>query len=491
MLWKAGSAGLPDRICLPVIPKAEAQGQMRVLTGCPGKLVIMIHAYSMYGTNLVLDVSSGAVHVFDDTAFRVLKCFGQDGRLEEEKISKLREEFPEREIREAVDEIRTLISEGLLFSGDIYEEHLPQWTRNTVVKALCLHIAHDCNLRCKYCFAGTGEYLGERSLMSLEVGMRAIDFLIENSGNRRNLEVDFFGGEPLMNFDVVKGIVHYARTRERDCKKNFRFTITTNVLLLDKDKRDFINEHMDNVVLSIDGRKEVNDAMRQRLDGTGCYDRILPLAKTMVEERGHENYYVRGTFTRNNLDFGEDVLHLADEGFEQISVEPVVASADSGLDIREEDIPRACAEYKRLAKIYAERRASGRWFNFFHFMLDLEGGPCIAKRLRGCGSGTEYLAVTPEGDIYPCHQFVGQPRFLLGSVFKGFSGNPEREEFCNSNVYEKPECRACWAKYYCSGGCAANAWKFNRDIKKPYRVGCELEKKRIECALWIKAKEAR
>lgn len=449
----------------------------------------MIHAFSMHGTNLVLDVSSGAVHVFDDTAFEVLKCFDQDGRLNDEKLYKLKEQLPQKGIPEAVDEIQALIDEGLLFSVDPYEEYLPQWSKQTVVKALCLHIAHDCNLRCKYCFAGTGEYLGERSLMSLEVGKKAIDFLIENSGNRRNLEVDFFGGEPLMNFDVVKEIVHYARSRESDSGKNFRFTITTNVLLLDKEKRDFINEHMHNVVLSIDGRKEINDYMRQRVDGTGCYDRILPLAKIMVEERGHENYYVRGTFTRNNLDFGEDVLHLADEGFEQISVEPVVASADSGLDIREEDIPRVWDEYERLAKAYVERRASGRWFNFFHFMLDLEGGPCIAKRLRGCGSGTEYLAVTPEGDLYPCHQFVGQPRFILGSVFEGFTGNPVREEFFKSNVYEKPECRECWAKFYCSGGCAANSWKFNQDIKKTYKVGCELEKKRIECALWIKAQE--
>lgn len=449
----------------------------------------MIHAFSMHGTNLVLDVNSGAVHVFDDTAFEVLKCFDQAGRLNDEKLYKLKEQLPQKGIPEAVDEIQALIDEGLLFSVDPYEEYLPQWSKQTVVKALCLHIAHDCNLRCKYCFAGTGEYLGERSLMSLEVGKKAIDFLIENSGNRRNLEVDFFGGEPLMNFDVVKEIVHYARSRESDSGKYFRFTITTNVLLLDKDKRDFINEHMHNVVLSIDGRKEINDYMRQRVDGTGCYDRILPIAKTMVEERGHENYYVRGTFTRNNLDFGEDVLHLADEGFEQISVEPVVASADSGLDIREEDIPRIWDEYERLAKAYVERRASGRWFNFFHFMLDLEGGPCIAKRLRGCGSGTEYLAVTPEGDLYPCHQFVGQPRFILGSVFEGFTGNPVREEFFSSNVYEKPECRECWAKFYCSGGCAANAWKFNQDIKKTYKVGCELEKKRIECALWIKAQE--
>lgn len=443
----------------------------------------------MHGVNLALDVNSGAVHVLDDTAFQVLNCYNADGKPDQEKLTKLKQILPEQEIQEAVDEIETLISEGSLFSEDPYEAYLPRWSKKTVVKALCLHIAHDCNLRCRYCFAGTGDYQGERSLMSLEVGKKAIDFLIENSGSRRNLEVDFFGGEPLMNFDVVKEIVRYARSREAETGKRFRFTITTNALLLDKDKRDFINEHMQNVVLSIDGRKAINDAMRQRVDGTGSYDRVLPLAKTMVEERGHENYYVRGTYTRRNLDFAEDVLHLADEGFEQISVEPVVASADSGLDIREEDIPRACAEYERLAKAYVERRASGRWFNFFHFMVDLEGGPCIAKRLRGCGSGTEYLAVTPEGDLYPCHQFVGQPRFLLGSVFEGLNGNPVREEFYNANVYEKPECRACWAKFYCSGGCAANAWKFNQDIKKPYKVGCELEKKRIECALWIKSQE--
>lgn len=449
----------------------------------------MIHAFSMHGVNLALDVNSGAVHVLDDVGFQVLQCYSQEGKPVHEKLEKLKEILPEQVILEAMDEIQTLIGEGSLFSADPYEDYLPQWSKKTVVKALCLHIAHDCNLRCKYCFAGTGEYLGERSLMSLEVGKKAIDFLIENSGNRRNLEVDFFGGEPLMNFDVVKEIVHYARSREKDSGKRFRFTLTTNVLLLDKEKRDFINEHMHNVVLSIDGRQEINDAMRKRVDGTGCYDRILPLAKTMVEERGHENYYVRGTFTRHNLDFGEDVLHLADEGFEQISVEPVVASADSGLDIREEDIPRACAEYERLAKAYVERRGSGRWFNFFHFMLDLEGGPCIAKRLRGCGSGTEYLAVTPEGDLYPCHQFVGQTRFRLGSVFEGLNGNPVREEFYQANVYEKPECRTCWAKFYCSGGCAANSWKFNQDIKKPYKVGCELEKKRIECALWIKSQE--
>jgi uncharacterized protein len=325
--------------------------------------------------------------------------------------------------------------------------------------------------------------------MSLEVGKKAIDFLIENSGNRRNLEVDFFGGEPLMNFDVVKGIVEYAREREKESDKNFRFTITTNAMLLDEEKRAYINENMHNVVLSLDGRKEVNDAVRKRIDGKGSYDRILPLIKKMVEERVGKEYYVRGTFTRKNLDFGTDVLHLADIGFDQVSIEPVVAAKDSGLDIRNEDLKAVCDEYERLAKEYVERRKNGQWFNFFHFMIDLEGGPCIAKRLRGCGSGTEYLAVTPEGELYPCHQFVGHKEFYLGNVYDGLNGNSIREVFSDINVYTKPQCNSCWAKFYCSGGCAANAWQFNNDIKIPYEIGCELEKKRVECALWIKAQE--
>lgn len=449
----------------------------------------MIHAYKMHGENIVLDVNSGAVHVLDDTAYAVLQCYDQNGTINQEKLKRLTQ-FEPSALDEAVQEIEALKENHLLFTHDPYEEFIPLWTKQTVVKALCLHIAHDCNLRCSYCFAGTGEYLGHRSMMSLEVGKKAIDFLIENSGNRRNLEVDFFGGEPLMNFDVVKEIVRYAREREKEAQKNFRFTITTNVLLLDEDKRNFINEHMHNVVLSLDGRKEINDEVRRRVDGSGCYDRIVPLAKKMVEERKGENYYVRGTFTRKNLDFGADVLHLADLGFEQISVEPVVANKDSGLDIRHEDLDIACQEYERLAKEYVERRKNGQWFNFFHFMVDLEGGPCVAKRLRGCGSGTEYLAVTPEGDLYPCHQFVGQKEFLLGNVFQGLNNNPVRETFVETNVYTKPECNTCWAKFYCSGGCAANAWQFNKDIKVPYDIGCALEKKRVECALWIKSQEA-
>ncbi|NLE25117.1 MAG: thioether cross-link-forming SCIFF peptide maturase [Clostridiaceae bacterium] len=448
----------------------------------------MIHAYKIHGENIVLDVMSGAVHLLDDTAYDVLGCYNSDGTLDPDKLRELTK-YDEKTINEALKDIEYLIENKMLFTEDPYTEMLPVWTKQTVVKALCLHIAHDCNLRCSYCFAGTGEYMGHRSLMSLEVGKKAIDFLIENSGNRRNLEVDFFGGEPLMNFDVVKGIVDYAKEREKESDKNFRFTITTNAMLLDDEKRAYINENMHNVVLSLDGRKEVNDAVRKRVDGTGSYDRILPLTKKMVEERGGQQYYVRGTFTRKNLDFGADVLHLADLGFDQISIEPVVAAKDSGLDIRNEDLETVFSEYERLAKEYVDRRNNGKWFNFFHFMIDLEGGPCIAKRMRGCGSGTEYLAVSPEGELYPCHQFVGHKEFYLGNIFDGLNGNPIRETFRETNVYTKPQCDSCWAKFYCSGGCAANAWQFNHDIKVPYEIGCELEKKRVECALWIKAQE--
>ena len=448
----------------------------------------MIHAYKIHGENIVLDVMSGAVHLLDDTAYDVLGCYNSDGTLDPDKLRELTK-YDEKTINEALKDIEYLIENKMLFTEDPYTEMLPVWTKQTVVKALCLHIAHDCNLRCSYCFAGTGEYMGHRSLMSLEVGKKAIDFLIENSGNRRNLEVDFFGGEPLMNFDVVKGIVDYAKEREKESDKNFRFTITTNAMLLDDEKRAYINENMHNVVLSLDGRKEVNDAVRKRVDGTGSYDRILPLTKKMVEERGGQQYYVRGTFTRKNLDFSADVLHLADLGFDQISIEPVVAAKDSGLDIRNEDLETVFSEYERLAKEYVDRRNNGKWFNFFHFMIDLEGGPCIAKRMRGCGSGTEYLAVSPEGELYPCHQFVGHKEFYLGNIFDGLNGNPIRETFRETNVYTKPQCDSCWAKFYCSGGCAANAWQFNHDIKVPYEIGCELEKKRVECALWIKAQE--
>ncbi len=450
----------------------------------------MVHGFQMDGTCMAVDVNSGAVHVLDQTAYAVLQLMDAQGEMTDMAALKaLQESFPGGEVDEALLELRELQEAGLLFSPDPYREMLPLWNKGTVVKALCLHIAHDCNLRCAYCFAGTGEYMGHRSLMSGEVGRKAIDFLISHSGNRKNLEVDFFGGEPLMNFDVVKSIVAYARGREDETGKHFRFTLTTNAVLLDEEKMQWANEVMHNIVLSIDGRPEVNDAMRKRVDGSGSYSRILPNIKRMVSLRGDKSYYVRGTFTRANLDFASDVLHLAELGFDQISIEPVVANADSGLDIREEDLAQCRAEYERLARVYVSERKKGKWFNFFHFMVDLEGGPCVAKRLRGCGSGTEYMAVTPEGELYPCHQFVGQQEYRLGDVFDGLVDNPVREKFAQANVYTKPECNECWARFYCSGGCAANAVQFNNDMLKPYHIGCELEKKRVECALWVKAME--
>lgn len=451
----------------------------------------MIHAFQMQGLNMVLDVNSGAVHVLDDAAYQVLSCLSADGTVENtQKLENIKRELSIEAVEEALDELETLKQEGLLFTEDPYRDYAGQWNKTTVIKALCLHIAHDCNLRCAYCFAGTGDYAGDRGMMSPEVGKKAIDFLIEASGNRRNLEIDFFGGEPMMNFDTVRQIVAYARSREEASGKLFRFTLTTNAVLLNNEQMQYINDNMHNIVLSLDGRQTINDQMRKRVDGSGSYDRILPNIKKMVKLRGDKSYYVRGTFTRKNLDFADDVMHLADLGFEQISVEPVVANKDSGLDIREEDIPRANAEYERLAEKYVARRKGKKWFNFFHFMIDLEGGPCVAKRLRGCGSGTEYLAVTPDGDLYPCHQFVGQPEFRLGSLDEGIVNKQAQEPFMEATVYSKPDCDACWAKFYCSGGCAANAWQFNQDIKKPYTIGCELEKKRVECALWVKAMEA-
>jgi len=450
----------------------------------------MIHKYKLFDTNIVLDVNSGAVHVFDDVAYDVLDYYKKSSR--NDIINKLQQKYNMSEIEEAIDEIAYLENNGQLFSEDLYEEYLPLWDKNSVVKALCLHVAHDCNMRCKYCFASTGDFGVKRTLMDAEIGKKAIDFLIRSSGNRKNLEVDFFGGEPLMNFSVVKEIVKYARSKEKEHNKNFRFTLTTNALILNEEHMKFINENMSNIVLSIDGRKHVNDNMRPRIDGSGTYDKIMPRIKEMVKSRNFENYYVRGTYTRENLDFSNDVIHLADEGFDQISVEPVVAAKDTGYDIREEDLPILFKEYEKLAFEYVNRKKSGRGFNFFHFMIDLNQGPCVAKRLSGCGSGYEYVAVTPEGDIYPCHQFVGMEEFKIGNVNN--VNNEKLNEniqnaFRNSNVYTKEECRKCWAKFYCSGGCAANAFQFNKSIDIPYEIGCELEKKRVECALWIKTQE--
>ena len=447
----------------------------------------MIHQFRCNDTNIVIDVYSGAVHVVDELVYDMIKRF--EKKTKDQIIEELTGQYDQEAIEEAYKEIQILQEEGLLFTEDPYEDLLTSFeNRNPVVKALCLHVAHDCNLQCKYCFAEEGEYHGERSLMSAEVGKKAIDFLIANSANRRNLEIDFFGGEPLMNFDVVKEIVNYARSIEKKYNKNFRFTITTNGILLDEEKQNYINEHMHNIVLSLDGRKEINDRVRYTANKKGSYDVIVPKFQTMAESRNQDNYYVRGTFTRFNLDFSKDVLHLADLGFKQISVEPVVAPSDMDYALQEEDLPILFKQYEELAKEMLVRKQRGEGFNFFHFMIDLSQGPCVAKRLAGCGSGSEYLAVTPEGDLYPCHQFVGIPEFLMGNVEQGIQNIHRQTEFQQCNVYMKEDCKKCWAKFYCSGGCPANSYQFHGDILNTYGIGCELEKKRVEVALMIQAK---
>ena len=448
----------------------------------------MVHQYKNNGYDIVLDVNSGAIHVVDDVTYDVIALY--EGHTREEIVNSLRERYPETEVEEALDEVQMLVDNEELFTKDTYENYIMDFKkRPTVVKALCLHIAHDCNLACQYCFAEEGEYHGRRALMSFEVGKKALDFLIANSGNRRNLEVDFFGGEPLMNWQVVKDLVAYGREQEKLHDKKFRFTLTTNGVLLNDEVMEFCNREMGNVVLSIDGRKEVHDKMRPFRKGAGSYDLIVPKFQQFAESRHQDKYYVRGTFTHYNLDFSEDVLHLADLGFKQISAEPVVAEPKEPYAIREEDLPKLFEEYDKLAVEMIRRHKSGEDFNFFHFMIDLEGGPCVAKRLSGCGSGTEYLAVTPWGDFYPCHQFVGNEKFLLGNVDEGILNTDIRDEFKCCNVYAKEKCRKCFARFYCSGGCAANAYNFSGDICGAYDIGCELQKKRIECAIMIKAAE--
>ena len=449
----------------------------------------MVHQYKNNGYNIVLDVNSGAIHVVDDICYDVVAMYETHTR--DEIVEALASSYERQEIEEALHEIQVLADSGELFTEDTYEGYIADFKkRPTVVKALCLHLAHDCNLACRYCFAEEGEYHGRRALMSFEVGKKALDFLIANSGSRRNLEVDFFGGEPLMNWQVVKDLVAYGREQEKIHDKNFRFTLTTNGVLLDDEVMEFCNREMANVVLSIDGRKEVHDRMRPFRKGAGSYDLIVPKFQKFAESRNQDKYYVRGTFTHYNLDFSEDVLHLADLGFKQISVEPVVAPPSEDYAIREEDLPQLFEEYDRLAKEMAKRHKNGNDFNFFHFMIDLEGGPCVAKRLSGCGSGTEYLAVTPWGDLYPCHQFVGNEAFLLGNVDEGIKEQDTVDEFKCCNVYAKEKCRSCFARFYCSGGCAANAYNFTGDICGAYDIGCELQKKRIECAIMLKAAES-
>lgn len=459
----------------------------------------MIHQYINNGFHIILDVNSGAVHSVDAVMYDAVAAAKElipdmekpeklSGQVTEAVMSHLKDSYPEAEIAEALEEIQYLIDAGELFSKDVYHDYVVDFKkRKTVVKALCLHIAHDCNLACQYCFAEEGEYHGRRALMSFEVGKKAIDFLLLNSGNRKNLEIDFFGGEPLMNWEVVKQIVEYGRSKEKEYNKNFRFTMTTNGVLLNDEIMEFCNREMSNVVLSLDGRKEVNDKMRPFRNGKGSYELIVPKFQKFAKLRENKDYYIRGTFTRENMDFAKDVLEFADLGFKSMSIEPVVAQAEEYYAIREEDIPQILEEYDNLAVEYIKRHKEGKGFNFFHFNIDLQQGPCVAKRLAGCGSGTEYLAVTPWGDFYPCHQFVGQDDYLLGNVDEGLLNTKVRDEFKLCNVYAKDKCQDCFARFYCSGGCAANSYNFHGNITDAYDIGCEMEKKRVECSIMIKA----
>lgn len=453
----------------------------------------MIHKYSLNGYNIVLDVNSGAVHVVDDVTSDLLDILDLPitDDSEGELVEKLQHKYTVEQITEAYQDVKELMEQDMLFSEDTYGDYAAKMVSGPV-KAMCLHIAHDCNLRCKYCFASTGEYGGKRALMSAEVGKKAIDYLLKYSYGRKNLELDFFGGEPTMNFDAVKEVVAYARSKEQEYGKNFRFTITTNGVLLDDEKIDFINREMYNCVLSLDGRKEINDAIRPTVNGKGSYDLIVPKYQKLVEARrkcadNRNQYYVRGTFTKKNLDFTQDVLHLFDLGFDQVSVEPVVSPEYQDYAITEEDLPRIFQEYEALAKTVLQLKKEGKKFNFFHFMIDLDQGPCAIKRLRGCGCGNEYVAVTPEGDVYPCHQFVGMDDWKMGSVLDQSLDLEKKDYFAKTNVYTKEDCKNCWAKFYCSGGCNANSLQYAGDVRKSHRISCELEKKRLECAIMIQA----
>ena len=455
----------------------------------------MIHQYKLNGYNIVIDVYSGSVHVVDEVAYDAIEMFETASR--EEIIDALlqkyasREDVTREELIECLNDIQSLKDDGKLFTPDLYKDYAFDFkARYTNVKALCLHVAHTCNLNCEYCFASQGKYHGERAIMSFEVGKRALEFLIENSGNHVNLEVDFFGGEPLMNWDVVKQLVAYARQREKETGKKFRFTLTTNGVLVDDDVIEFANREMHNVVLSLDGRKEIHDEFRVDYNGKGSYDKIVPKFQKFDKARGDQGYYVRGTFTHRNPDFTKDLFHMADLGFTQLSMEPVVCAPGDPYALTDEDIKIILNEYEILACEMIKRRKEGRPFTFYHYMLDLSHGPCIYKRVSGCGSGTEYMAVTPWGDLYPCHQFVGEEKYRLGSVFEGVTNPDVRDEFKMCNVYARPECADCWAKMYCSGGCAANAYHATGNILGVYEAGCELFKKRMECAIMVKADEA-
>ena len=449
----------------------------------------MIHKYELNGLYIVLDVNSGGGHIVDKLTYDLLDYAVPPFATEcpQEILDKLGGTYDIDELKECYEEIAELYEEKILFSPDEYEK-FAKFTTASPVKSMCLHISHDCNLRCQYCFASTGDFGTGRKLMPLEIGKKAIDFLLENSGNRKNLELDFFGGEPLMNFGVVKEIVAYGREREKEYGKTFRFTITTNGTMLNDDSIDFINREMSNVVLSIDGRKEVNDRMRPTAGGKGTYDVILPKFKKLVDGRSKDkDWYVRGTFTKYNLDFSEDVFSLYEAGFDQISVEPVVCDAKYPYALTEEDLPAISAEYEKLAQRLLAQDKAGKHFNFFHFMIDLNQGPCAVKRLRGCGCGNEYVAITPDGDIYPCHQFVGMEEYKMGNLEEGTFNREMQADFAKAHIYNKPNCRECWARFYCSGGCNANNYQYMGDILKSHTLSCEFEKKRVECAIMIQA----
>ena len=456
----------------------------------------MVHQYKLNGFNIVLDTCSGAVHVVDEVAYDVIELYPK--KKEEVIVAELllkykdREDVTEEELKLCIEDVKALIEAKKLYTEDTFEDMAGTFKERSgnVIKALCLHVAHTCNLNCSYCFASQGKYHGERAVMSFEVGKQALDFLMDNSGTRRNLEVDFFGGEPLMNWDVVKQLVEYARNVEKERGKNFRFTLTTNGMLIDDDVIDFSNREMSNVVLSLDGRKEIHDRERVDYAGNGSYDRIVPKFQKLVESRGGKDYYMRGTFTHVNPDFTKDVFHMTDLGFKELSMEPVVSAPDDPAALTPEDLEIVKEQYEILAKEMIKRNKEGNGFTFYHYMIDLTAGPCIYKRISGCGSGTEYMAVTPWGDLYPCHQFVGEEEYKLGDIWNGVTNNDLREEFRSCNAYARPECKDCWAKLYCSGGCAANAYHATGSIRGVYEPGCELFRKRIECAIMIKVAES-
>lgn len=449
----------------------------------------LIHKFKQGGNNFVLDVNTGAVHVVDDLVYDILD--EENLQSKSEVLESLKDKYDTSDISEAYDEIEELVKEEVLYSPDQYEEiaHSSMDDRD-YIKAVCLNIIHGCNLRCKYCFADEGEYHGHKGVMDIETAKRAIDYVVKRSGPRRNIEIDLFGGEPTMIMDTIKEIIAYAREHEKEWKKNIRFTMTTNATLLNDEMMDFMDKEMGNIILSLDGRKEVNDNVRIKVDGSGSYDDILPNIKKMIEKRTKgKTYFVRGTFTRNNTDFYEDVVSMLNEGFREISIEPVVLEDGHPLSLREEDLPTIFDNYDKLYEEMRRRKKEGDEFKFYHFNIDLQGGPCVYKRISGCGAGFEYVAITPQGEVYPCHQFVGKEEYKLGSIWDDTYDAELGKKFKTAHIYNKPKCKNCWARFYCSGGCQANNVNFNGDMKIPYEVGCKMQKKRIECAIALKAEE--